>query len=124
MKSHTQQSKTSSQPSQPPHSRLIRRAPVPTSPLRTRSPLSKSQCDPNHLIRRGTAPISPPHTSPQQSDKPEEDEEELGNDESTLEDDQEELESLGQKRKQGCNLLQDALEEEVSRKKRKRGIVK
>ena len=41
------------------------------------------------------APISPPRTSPQQSD--EEDEEELGNDVNALEDDQEELEGVGQK---------------------------
>ena len=45
-------------------------------------------------------------------------------DEGNHEDDQDEYLNLAQKQKQGANSLRDALEEEVSRKKRKRGIVK
>ena len=108
MNPHTQQS-------QPQRPRLIRRVQTPISPPH-RSPLSKS-CHVN-LIQRVAAPISPPRTSPQQFN-PDEDE---GNEEDGESD--QEREDSGQKRKQSCNSLRDALEEEVSRKKRKRGIMK
>lgn len=107
MNPHTQQS-------QPQRPRLIRRVQTPISPPH-RSPLSKSRRV--NLIRR-VAHISPPPTSPQQFD-PDEDE---GNEEDGESD--QEREDSGQKRKQSCNSLRDALEEEVSRKKRKRGIMK
>ena len=100
---------------------LVRRVPPSTSPLRT-SPLARSQLQrPNpNLVRRIAPltgrPISPPRTSPQSETEHDED-----NGENNDEDDEEEL---GQKRKQGCNLLPDALELEVTRKKRKRGIIK
>ena len=105
-------------PSQPQCSHLVRQAPAPTSPLR---PLhlsgSQLQCPNPNLIQQATAPISPhtsPHASPQCGQSDEEDD-----DEGNHEDDQDEYLNLAQKQKQGANSLQDALEEEVSRKKRK-----
>ena len=90
---------------------MIRRAPPPT-PLPHMLPSSQQEplaCP--QLIRRVPAPISPPPTSPPPWPEYNEDQEGNGDDD------------LGHKQK-GCNLLWDALEEEVTRKKRKRGIVK
>ena len=113
----------SKMPSQPRRSHLVRRAPAPTSPLPPLHLPGSQLRRPNpNLIRRATAPISPrtsPRASPQCGQSDEEDD-----DEGNHEDDQEEYLNLAQKRKQGANSLRDALEEEVSRKKRKRGIVK
>jgi hypothetical protein len=69
------------------------------------------------LVRR--VPATPPPTSPQQSDDEEDDDEENNEDDLNEEDPMQNL-----KRKRGCNSLRDALEEEVKRKKRKRGIIK
>ena len=106
-------------PSQPQRARLVRRAPAPTSPLRPQG--SQPQRPNPNLIRRVQVPISPPRTSPQP--------EQLNADNNEPEDDEEsgeydQEEDLGQKRKQPCNSLRDALEEEAGRKKRKRGIIK
>ena len=98
--------------------RLVRRGPGPfISPPRTtsqpRQPPQRS-----NLVRRAQPPVTvtPPPTSPQQSDNYED------NEISDVEMNEEE--DMMQKQKRGCNSLRDALEEEVNRKKRKRGIVK
>lgn len=111
-------------PSQLQRSRLVRRAPAPSSPLRPlRPPGSQQRPNPN-LIRRATAPISPrasPRASPQRHGGQSDEED---NEDGNREEDQEEDLNLVQKRKRGADSLRDALEEEASRKKRKRGIVK
>jgi hypothetical protein len=107
-------------PSQPHRPRLIRRAPpAPILLPRTSLPSGSQQHRPR-LIRR-VAPVSPPRTSesPQPSDV----------DHNSLEgnndnDQEEDPEDLGEKRKRAFDSLRDALEVEVSRKKRKRGILK
>jgi hypothetical protein len=114
MKSQTQQS------SQPQRPRLIRRAPAPILPLRTSPPLQPPAQRPR-LIRRAPPAVLPP--SPRTSPQLEQSDGEDGEEEFDDEDNQEE-EHLGQKRKQGCNSLRDALMEEVGKKKRKRGIGK
>jgi hypothetical protein len=105
-------------PSQNQCAHLVRRA-APPSPLRSSLVSHPARPNPN-LVRRvtGIPPISTPHTSSQTLASINEDDDEDENNE-----EQEEVES-GQKRKRGRNLLLDALEEEVSKKKRKRGIVK
>ena len=95
---------------------LVRRAPAPTSPLHTPP---RSQSKRPHLVRRVTVPASPPRISPPPAAENEE-----NSDENEENDENYEDEDLGHKRKRGCNLLRDALEEEVSKKRRKRGIVK
>jgi hypothetical protein len=104
--------------SQPQRARLIRRAPLPSSPVHTSTTLRQSQLPtrPNpNLVRRVNPPISPPRTSPQPEHSDQENDEEDGEDEE---------EELSQKRKRGCDSLRDALELEMSKKRRKRGIVK
>jgi hypothetical protein len=104
------------QPSQRPRPHLVRQAPAPISPPRT-SPHRQPR---GNLVRRvtGPAPASPPATFRQPSPVDHED------DDAQNEDTEGEEEDLPQKQKRGANLLRDALEEEVGRKKRKRGNVK
>ena len=105
------QSQSQSAPSARSH--LVQRGPGPfISPPRTSQPRQPHQR--SNLVRRAQPPVivTPPPTSPQQSDDDEDDE---------INDDEEDL---MKKQKLGCNSLRDALEEEVNRKKRKRGIVK
>lgn len=102
-------------PSQHQRAHLVRRVPAaPPSPPRTSPAPHPSRPNPN-LIRRV---VLPPSSSQTLHSINEEDNEE-DNEEENEEDDE-----PGQKRKRGCFLLRDALEEEVSKKKRKRGIVK
>lgn len=109
MPSHASQSQST-----PPRTNLVRRGPGPfVSPPRTYSQPPKR----SKLVRR--VPATPPPTSPHQSD-----DEEDGDEESIEDDLNEEDPMHNLKRKRGCNSLQDALEEEVNRKKRKRGIIK
>lgn len=69
-----------------------------------------------------SAPILPLCTSPQGSDEGDE-EEDYENGEN-INNNSQEGEDTGQTQKWGCTLLQDMLEEEAGRKKRKPGIIK